>query len=209
MSYIKLTSADPMPTPGLTVRATTDSPPRLSVVGYGAKYGSSVGIQDFNTNTTTTTPSPTTRTYIEGSMLPLIQGDSAYQLFKWRWSMVKTGAGFGTSTIDLAIGDTGSTGDVARVTFTKPAGTGVIDTGVCEIALMFQLGVDLQNVTPVFMMTHNLPATGHMGIPSYTEVAIPASYTPTVQKYVGVCITTGALDGITIDRVVSTVSRMG
>lgn len=144
------------------------------------------------------------RTYIAGSALAIPTNKlQVGTKLRWRFNMTKTSAaGIAASTIDICVGTLGTTGDAARVSFTKPAGTAVADEGWVEItAIVRSIGATGVMVGE-FRMTHNLQITGHMVIPCACVNTISAGFDMTVvDLIVGVCITTGASDAITIQMV--------
>jgi len=156
-----------------------------------------------NYSTTSQAPAAATRTYITGSAISVPTAKlQVGTCFRWTFSMTKTGAGIAASTIDIAVGTAGTTADTARVSFTKPAGTAVIDEGTVVInAVVRSIGA-AGVMAGQFNMTHNLASTGHMVIPCACVNTISAGFDMTVaNQIVGVCITTGASDAITIQLV--------
>lgn len=163
-------------------------------------------VRSYKTNYSTTSQSPTaaTRTYIAGSNF--IVGSQKLQagsLFRWRFNLTKTAAGIATSTFDIAFGTSGSTADTARVSFTKPAGTAVADEGWIEITCTIR-SIGASGV-PVgeFIMSHNGNTAGHATIPIVVVNTIGAGFDTTTVTNVGVCITSGSGDVVTIQQVIS------
>jgi hypothetical protein len=151
-------------------------------------------------STTSQAPAATVRTYIAGTALPVpkVKLQIGTRL-RWKFSMTKTGAGSAASTIDVAVGTAGTTADAARLSFTKPAGTAAVDEGTVVIDVVIRSigasGVAVGQMT----VTHNLAATGHMVIPCADVNVVSAGFDMTVADLiVGLCITTGASDAITI-----------
>lgn len=150
-------------------------------------------------------PTATTRTYVTGSALRIPKNKlQVGSSFEWVINLTKTGAGIAASTFDICVGTAGTTADTARVSFAKPAGTAVADQGTVTIrATVRSIGAS-GVIVGDFTMTHNLAATGHMVIPCANVVTISAGFDMTVNDLiVGVCITTGAADAITIQMVQS------
>tara|TARA_R110000868_G_C10612854_1_gene741554 strand:+ start:51 stop:677 length:627 start_codon:yes stop_codon:yes gene_type:complete len=152
-----------------------------------------------NFSTASQAPAAATRTYITGSNIAFVAaGLQAGTILRWMFNMTKTGAGLAASTFDIAFGTAGTTADTARVSFTKPAGTAVIDEAnviiFCVIRSIGAAGVAVGK----FNMTHNLAATGHALIPCVDVVTVSAGFDMTALTNVGVCITSGAADAITI-----------
>lgn len=157
-----------------------------------------------NYSTASQAPAATTRTYITGSNIAIPSGKLQIgTCFRWTFNMTKTGAGTATSTIDVAVGTAGTTADTARVSFTKPAGTAVIDEAYCEIVAICRGPLSASGVfSGEFFMVHNLQITGHAIIPCVVVNTISGTFDVTVANLiVGVCITTGTADAITIQQV--------
>mgnify|MGYP001606297451 CR=1 FL=1 len=157
-----------------------------------------------NYSTVAQAPAAATRTYIAGSALTIPTGKiQVGTKFRWRFNITKTAAGTAASTYDVAVGTAGTTADTARVSFTKPAGTAAVDAGWIEIIVIClgPLGVNGVFVGE-FSLIHNLSATGHAAIPCVCVNTISAGFDVTVANLiVGVCITSGAADAITIQMV--------
>ncbi len=145
-----------------------------------------------------------TRTYIDGSAVTV--PDSKIQrgtIFSWKFNMTKTAAGSAASTFDICIGTLGTTGDTARLSFTKPAGTAAVDEGFVTIeAIVRGPTLSAAIVSGQFNMIHNLASTGHMTIPCASVHTNSSGVNlTTAGLIVGVCVTTGASDDITIEQV--------
>lgn len=206
MSQLILTETASVSTPAAT-KATmyvdTSSTPSARVVTDSGLNVSLAGVRNYSTGSQS--PSATTRTYITGSALAVpVNKLQVGSSFRWMFNMTKTGAGSSTSTIDIAVGTAGTTADTARVSFTKPAGTAVIDEGVVTVyAVVRSIGATGVMVGE-FTMIHNLSATGHMTIPCACVNTISSGFDMTVANLiVGLCITTGTSDAITIQMVQS------
>jgi hypothetical protein len=145
-------------------------------------------------------PAAATRTYLAGSNLSVPTNKlQVGTVLRWKFNMTKTAAGIAASTIDVAVGTAGTTADTARLSFTKPAGTAVIDEAwvdvICTVRSIGATGV----MVGEFVMVHNLAATGHAVIPVVVANAVSAGFDVTVSNLiVGLCLTTGAADVITI-----------
>lgn len=145
-----------------------------------------------------------TRTYITGSAITV--PGSKLQVgtcFHWRLNMTKTAAGAAASTFDIAVGTAGTVADTARATFTKPAGSAAIDEAWVDVSLIVRGPVSASGVIAgQFSMTHNLAATGHALIPCVVVTGVSAAFDITpAGLIVGLCLTSGALDAITIQIV--------
>jgi hypothetical protein len=143
-----------------------------------------------------------TRTYIAGSGLTLpAAGLVIGSRFEWEITLTKTAAGVAASTYDIAIGTLGTTGDVARVSFTKPAGTAVADEAkiriICIIRSIGASGVAVGQ----FHLAHNLAATGHATVPNVVLTTVSAAFDTTTATKIGICATTGTADVCTVQMV--------
>lgn len=157
-------------------------------------------------------PAATTRTYITGSAIAIPAGKLKIgTMFKWSFDMTKTAAGNAASTIDVAVGTAGTTADTARVSFTKPAGTAVADHGTVDIMVTCRGPLSASGrFAGTMKMVHNLAATGHMVIPCMSQFVLSGTFDVTVASLiVGLCITTGASDAITIEQVQSFADNIG
>lgn len=139
-----------------------------------------------------------TRTYIGGSALQIPQpGVRVGSVFKWKMNLTKTGAGSAASTFDIAVGTTGTTTDTAVVSFTKPAGTAVIDEAWIEVQMQVQSIGASGVLVGEFQLTHNLAATGHATIPIVVVNTVSSAVDLTRPNLIfGLCITSGAADAV-------------
>lgn len=182
---------DTSPTPNLRMRDDTGLDVSLNNVT--------------NQSVASQAPAAATRTYITGSALRVpVNKLQVGTSLEWVFNMTKTAAGVAASTFDICVGTNGTTADTARVSFTKPAGTAVVDQGTVVIrAVVRSIGASGVMVGN-FSMTHNLAATGHAVIPCVNVVTISGGFDMTVANLIiGVCITSGAADAITIQMVQS------
>lgn len=149
-------------------------------------------------------PTAATRTYITGSKITVPPGRLQIgTMFRWSFSMTKTAAGIAASTFDIAVGTNGTTADVARVSFTKPAGTAAIDEGFVTIIAVVRGPLSASGVISAeFVMFHNGNTVGHAIIPVVVLNIISAGFDVTVAGlFIGLCITSGAADVLTIQLV--------
>lgn len=154
-----------------------------------------------NFSTASQAPTATTRTYITGSLITVPTNKLQIgTCFYWGFSMTKTAAGTATSTIDIAVGTAGTTADTARVSFTKPAGTAAVDEAWCEVRCISRGPLSASGIfVGQFIMMHNGNTAGHATIPVVVVNTVSAAFdVTTVGLKVGLCITTGASDAITI-----------
>lgn len=160
------------------------------------------GLSNFSTTSQVLTAA--TRTYLTGSKIAVPVGKLQIGTsFVWQFDITKTAAGIAASTFDIAIGTAGTTADTARLSFTKPGGSAVIDTGIVKISCLIRGPLSASGIAVgIFEMTHNLAATGHALVPCVTLMAVSAAFdVTTANLQVGVCATTGASDAITIQMV--------
>lgn len=146
-----------------------------------------------------------TRTYIIGSSTPPLKaGLRAGHIFRWTFNMTKTAAGVAASTFDICVGTAGTTADTARVSFTKPAGSAAVDEAWVTITAIVRSIGATGVLRGEFVMTHNLAATGHATIPCVCVGTTSAAFDMTTADLIlGVCITSGAADAITIQQVIA------
>lgn len=152
-----------------------------------------------------------TRTYLIGSKISVPAGKlQAGTRFVWQFDITKTASGAAASTYDIAIGVTGNTADAARISFTKPAGTATVDTGIITISCLIRGPLSASGIAVgVFELTHNLAATGHALTPCVTLVTVSSPFdVTTANLQVGICATTGAADAITIQAVVAQATNL-
>lgn len=143
-----------------------------------------------------------TRTYITGSQLAIPDGGlKVGAKIRFRFNMAKTAAGTAASTFDICFGTAGTTADTARVSFTKPAGTAVADEGFVTVEATVRSVSATGVVVGEFALVHNLAATGHAVIPCVTVATVSAAFDTTAPTFIGLCITSGAADAITIEQV--------
>lgn len=173
----------------------------MTILLPGSQQGSGRRVK--NSSAAAQTPAAATRTYIAGSALKVpVGGFKVGDVLRWVFNMTKTAAGTATSTIDIAVGTAGTTADTARVSFTKPAGTAVIDEARVVVEAVVQSVSATGVIVGMFNLTHNLAATGHAQVPSVNLQTTSAAFDNTVDElYVGLCLTSGADDAITINAV--------
>lgn len=145
------------------------------------------------------TPTAATRTYLIGLQVPQ-GGLKVGARFKFALNMTKTAAGVAASTFDICFGTAGTTADTARLSFTKPAGTAAADDAFVTIeGVVKAVSATVGVVVATLQLTHNLAATGHAQIPSVVVPITSGNFdnSSDVLK-MGLCLTTGAADAITI-----------
>lgn len=156
-----------------------------------------------NSTATPQTPAASTRTYIAGSAIKL-QGNSTLKVglvLRWEFWMTKTAAGTASSTIDVAVGTTGTVADTGRLAYTKPAGTAAVDEGKVVVTAVVQSIGATGVLVGECEVTHNGNTVGHMTIPIAVLNTSSVGFDMTAVTTIGLCITTGAADAITISGV--------
>lgn len=158
-----------------------------------------------NYSATNQTPTAATRTYVSGSAItiPASKMKQGTKL-SWKFNMLKSAAGTATSTIEVCVGTNGTTADVAVLSFTKPAGTAAADEGFVIVeAVVKAIDAGTSVMLGEMVVMHNLAATGHMTIPvACVHAASGGTDDFSIAGLkVGLCITTGASDAITINQV--------
>lgn len=126
-------------------------------------------------------------------------------IFVWQFDMTKTAAGTAASTFDICVGTAGTTADTARVSFTKSAGTANVDTAYVTITAVCRGPLSASGIfSGAFQLTHSGGAFGHAVTPNLNGTVVSGAFDVTVANLiVGVCITTGASDAITIQQVIA------
>jgi len=204
MSRLRLSEMGTPSTPSagkVEIYASNDASPVVRAIDDGGNVRSLSDI--FNFSTVAQSIPAASRTYITGSAIPIPASKLRVgTILRWRFNITKTAAGTATSTYDIAFGTLGTTGDTARVSFTKPAGTAVADEGWVEIIAVIRGPLSASGVVVgTLNMVHNLAATGHATIPCVVVTTISSAFDVTIPTYAGICLTSGASDAITIQHV--------
>lgn len=159
-----------------------------------------------NSSTASQSPSATTRTYITGSAISLVAGSlKVGNVLRWRFNVTKTAAGTAASTYDVAFGTTGTTSDTARISFTKPAGTAAADEAWIEIEVVIRAVGSSATASGEFVLTHNLSSTGHATTSAVVLNTISGTFDLSTVTQIGVCVTSGASDALTIQQITAEV----
>jgi hypothetical protein len=198
MSINQTVEAAPTQPPTNTMEWYVDTT-KVACVKDDANFIRSLGRGNFSI--ASQAPAAATRTYLTGSAITVPPSKLQIgTMFTWTFDMTKTAAGVAASTFDICFGTAGTTADTARVSFTKPAGTAAVDVARVVIDAVVRGPLSASGVVVgKFHMTHNLAATGHALIPCVDVVTISSGFDVTVASlFVGVCITSGAADAITI-----------
>lgn len=165
------------------------------------------GVTLSNWSVASQAPAAATRTYITGSKITVpLNKLQIGTCFRWTFDITKTAAGTAASTYDICFGTAGTTADTARVSFAKPAGTAAIDTALVTITATVRGPLSASGVVVGnFRLVKNAAeAAGHCTTPSVALNTVSSGFDVTVASlFVGVCITTGASDAITIQQVLA------
>lgn len=185
------------------VFASNDPDPLLRAIDDGGNIRSLSDI--FNYSVAAQSIPATTRTYITGSKIAIpVTKLRIGTILKWRFSITKTAVGSSPSTFDIAFGTTGTVSDTARVSFIKPAGTGVADEGWVEIMAIVRGPLSVSGIVVAeFILTHNLLTTGHATINTLVINGISSAFDVTTPTFVGICLTSGTSDAITVQLVIA------
>jgi hypothetical protein len=198
---IDVQSASATPSAGQAVIAVNNTTKRIQVVD-DTGFKRTLGWKNFSTAAQVIT---TSRTYIVGSNILIPAGALQIgSIFMWTFDITKSAAGTAAATYDISFGTAGSTADTARVSFTKPAGTAVADNGQVSITAVVRGPVGASGVVAGhFELTHNLAATGHAVIPTVNVTTVSSAFDITTPTNIGLCLTGGASDSVTIQLVVA------
>jgi hypothetical protein len=149
-------------------------------------------------------------TYLVGSSIAIPQHLlQAGATFKWRFVFTKTAAGLATPIWSVRVGTLGTIADVARLVFTGPAQTAVIDTGIVEInAVLRNIGA-AGVLAGGLELVHNLATTGIATSQAPCLQTTSAGFDTTVANLiVGVSCNPGSAGVWTHQTVVAEMSNM-
>lgn len=126
-------------------------------------------------------------------------------VLRWRLTLSKTAAGTAANTFFVRVGTNGTVADAARLTFTMPVGTAVVDTGVIEIMATVRGPLSASGILQGNLrMTHNLQITGLATVPCVALNAISAGFdVTTANLFVSLSCTTAASTVLTFQQVVA------
>lgn len=165
----------------------------------GALLQSGVPIPAYaNASTANQQLSGATDQYITNSKITVPTGKLRLgSILHWRFAIDKTGAGTAAPVFKVFVGTLGTTGDTARLTFTLPAQTGVIDTGFVDITVTCRGPLSSAGVFQgILELQHNLAATGLSNIANPVIAATSAAFdVTTAGLFVGVACNPG-LNGV-------------
>lgn len=170
----------------------------------------------YNSSAATQALVAATEAVIVGSQIVLPQGGLQIgSRFKWKLSMTKTAAGTGTTSIliktntgiVLAVGTTG--GAATFATFAGDTETAAVDTAVWDIELVIRtINASTGTATGTLSAQNALAATGFftVGVKAQTK-AITAQNTSATVLSIGLAVTTGAGDVVTVNYVTAEASK--
>ena len=158
-----------------------------------------------NVNTSDVTISAGATTYATGSSISVPTGKlRAGSWFRWTLVGTKTAAGTAARSILVKIGTNGSTADATIVTLTSGTPTAAADTGVWHVTFVVRTIGAAATSHGAYGGFHQLSTTGLF--PNETEVIQAAGSTfdsTTASLIVGLAITTGASEVITLQQVIA------
>lgn len=149
-------------------------------------------------------------TYLAGSSLAVPQHLlQAGATLKWRFAMTKTAAGVATPIWTVRVGTLATIADAARLVFTAPAQTAVVDTGCVDISLILRNTGALGIMAGVLELGHNLAATGFSTLTTPVIQVTSAGFDTTVANLiVGVSCNPGAAGVWTHQMIAAEMSGM-
>jgi hypothetical protein len=149
-------------------------------------------------------------TYLTGSNLAVPQHLlQAGATFKWRFAATKTAAGVATPIWNVRVGTLGTVVDTARLTFTGPAQTAVIDAGYIEITAVLRNTGAAGVLAGVLSLSHNLSVTGFSTAQCPTLQVTSSGFDTTVANLiVGVSCNPGAAGVWTHQLIIAEMSNM-
>jgi hypothetical protein len=132
-------------------------------------------------------------TYITGSMIPIPSGRALAvgTILIWKFSITKTGASTATPIWSVRFGS-GVIGDTARLSFTGPAQTGVIDTATVEIVATIRSIGGSGVATGSIDLHHALSATGFANVAHHVGTNTSGAFDTTTVTGVGVSVNPGS-----------------
>lgn len=175
----------------------------------GTQLRTALGVLLNTTPSGALTPAATVRTYLAGSAITVPASKIAIgSTFFWEFDMTKTAAGSATSTFDMAVGTLGTTGDTARLSWNKNAGTAAAEAAYVRIVCQCRGPLSASGIfTGTFVMVHTGGATGltgHLTNVSQVNQQVSAAFDVTTANLIlGICLTSGAADAITIQQMVA------
>jgi hypothetical protein len=181
--------------------------------GLKSEINPGAGLEVRNFSVAQQIPTDTTREQIVGSQLLVPpSGLKVGSKIKFVLDITKTGAGSASSVFDISFGTAGTVADTARVSFTKIAGTAVADVGRITVEAVVRTIQDSANsvagiVVGQFTLQHSLAITGHATQNPVSVVTVSSDFDNSGQElFIGLNITMGASDAMTIEMVEATLS---
>lgn len=164
----------------------------------------------FNSNGGGQTLTAATEAVITGSQIVMpVGGLQVGTRIKWKLALTKTAAGTGTTAILIKTNTTttlatGTTGGAATLTtFTGDTETAAADTAVWEITLIIKtVNASTGTATAILSAQNGLAVTGWftVGVKAQQK-AITAQNTSATVLSIGLAVTTGAADVVTVNYV--------
>jgi len=165
-----------------------------------------------NASTADQSPSAGSANYLAGSAIRFDANPSVGTVIKWTISMGKSAAGTGTSAFAIYFGPNGTTGDTSRcATGNLDTETGVADEMLATIMATIRGPITASCIVQSsFELDDNLTTTGFSNTARKAQVKAvqSAAFDITgLPLYVGIVLTPGASDVITVRQVVAEVVK--
>lgn len=168
----------------------------------------------FGPNASTADQSPTagSANYLTGSAIRFDANPSIGTVLKWSISMGKSAAGTGTSALAIYFGPNGTTGDTSRcATGALDTETAIADEMLASIIAIIRGPITASCIVQsIFELDDNLTTTGFSNTARKAQVKAvqSAAFDITgLPLYVGIVLTPGASDVITVRQVVAEVVK--
>lgn len=165
-----------------------------------------------NVSTADQSLSAATANYLTGSALLFNSNPSVGTILRWSIQFGKTAAGTGTSAMAIYFGSNGTTADTSRcATGNLDTETGVADEGWAEITAIVRGPISASCVVQsMFVIDNNLSTTGLSNTARKAQIKRVQSSTFDITGlplYVGIVVTPGASDVMTVYQVISEVVK--
>jgi hypothetical protein len=157
-------------------------------------------IQNFST--ANQSPAAATRTYVTGSLITLPRTALVGSVYRWTIGYSKTAVGTATTTWDVAFGTNGTTADTARCSATGPTETAAADDAFLIVEVIIRGPIGASCIAEAIFSNNDTGVT--TGFKNWAKNVTSAAFdiTPANTK-VGLCITSGTADVVTIGSVIA------
>lgn len=151
-------------------------------------------------------PTAATLTYLTGSNIAVPVGKMRIgTTFLWKIDMTKSAAGTASRQFFVKIGTAGTTADASVLTFTSALGTAATDTAYAELMVTIRGPLSASCIARgIWQMRHVNATTGFLTVASEVVAVTSGVFDATTANLiVGLAVTTGAAEVITIQQMVS------